>query len=255
MKRPEAWRPSKFVPGPRGLRASRSLRWVSVSSRLIADLQAANYARALLAHARGHLLDIGCGEVPLYAVYRPLINDVTCIDWEHTRHPSPHVDLKADLNAPLPLADESIDTILATDVLEHLADPASAVAEAARILRPDGKLIVGVPFFYWVHEQPYDYYRYTEFALRRLAEQSGLNVLELNPYGGIPEILCDIIAKTINFYAPSLLTPFLWPIYSAALIWNATPWARRLSRRSQRSFPLGYILVAQKPAPTHDVEN
>jgi SAM-dependent methyltransferase len=248
MKHAEDWRPSKFVAGPHGLRASRSRRWVSVSSRFIADLQATAYARVIVAHARGRLLDMGCGAVPLYAVYRPFVSDVICIDWERNGEASPHLDLTVDLNGPLPLASESVDTILATDVLEHLVEPAAAVAEAARILRPDGRLIAGVPFMYWIHEQPHDYYRYTEFALRSFAERSGLEVVELAPYGGLPEIFCDMIAKAIGVYAPPSLRPVLWPIFSVARRLNALPWARRLSTRSRHSFPLGYVLVARKPA-------
>ena len=47
--------------------------------------------------------------------------------------------------AALPLADGSVDTVVLLDVLEHLDEPAAAVAEARRVLRPDGQLVLSVP--------------------------------------------------------------------------------------------------------------
>ena len=59
----------------------------------------------------------------------------------------------------------------------------------ARVLRPGGKLLLCVPFFYWIHEEPHDYYRYTEFALARFCELSELKIICLEAYGGLPEVL------------------------------------------------------------------
>lgn len=49
--------------------------------------------------------------------------------------------LVADL-VSVPLAPDCADVVLLADVLEHVADPAAAVAEAARLLRPGGSLFV-----------------------------------------------------------------------------------------------------------------
>jgi SAM-dependent methyltransferase len=149
----------------------------------------------------------------------------------------------------LPFEDASFDTILLTDVLEHLTEPAEAVREAARILRVGGKLIAGVPFFYWIHEEPHDYYRYTEFALRRFCQSSGLNVLDLQPYGGLPEVLCDLAAKGLELL-PRPLPALLRPFQTVAAWLDATWPARKLSGRSRWSFPLGYLVIAQKTQPS-----
>ena len=50
--------------------------------------------------------------------------------------------VQADLKDPLPLADASADRVLCHDVLECLPDPDALVAEAARILRPGGRLVL-----------------------------------------------------------------------------------------------------------------
>lgn len=47
----------------------------------------------------------------------------------------------------IPLPDSSLDTVLALDVLEHVADDQRAIGECARVLRPGGILIIFVPAF------------------------------------------------------------------------------------------------------------
>jgi SAM-dependent methyltransferase len=248
VKNTERWQPTKFVNTARGLRASRDRREVAIGSRFIADIAAEWYERAIRAHARGRLLDMGCGYVPLFGVYRGLVQDNICIDWANTLHPSIHLDVVVDLGGNLPFEDGSFDTILLTDVLEHLAEPARAICEAARILRLGGKLIIGVPFFYWVHEAPHDYHRYTEFALQRMCQLSSLSVVELQAYGGLPEILCDLIAKALESL-PRPLPVILRPLHIAASLLDATWFAKKLSERSKRVFPLGYVVVAEKLPP------
>ena len=244
MKNVEQWHETKFVNTPRGLRASRE---VGRGSRVIADIVAEWYERAIRTHARGRLLDMGCGHVPLYGVYRDLVTENICIDWANSPHSSGHLDFEVDLGGKLPFEDASFDTVLLTDVLEHLAEPAEAIRETARVLRTGGKLIIGVPFFYWLHEEPNDYHRYTEFALRRMCTLGGLNVVDLQAYGGLPEVLLDLTAKGINF-APRPLRAVLWPFHMAAAWLDTTPFVRKLSDQHKRSFPLGYVVVAEKPS-------
>jgi len=247
MKNAERWCPTKFVTTPRGLRASRDPRHLGIGSRFIGDLLAQSYERAIRTHARGRLLDMGCGEVPLYGVYRDVVEENVCIDWAGSIHPCVHLDFVVDLGGMLPFEDQHFDTILLTDVLEHLAEPVTAIGEAARILRPGGKLIIGVPFFYWIHEAPHDYHRYTEFAMRRMCRLSGLSVVDLRAYGGLPEILCDITAKTLE-HLPRPMPVILRPIHTVLSLLTYSAPVRKLSERSKQHFPLGYLLVAQKLA-------
>lgn len=46
------------------------------------------YQSAIEHHARGDLVDLGCGEVPRYAICRPLVSGVTCVDWSGSEHGS-----------------------------------------------------------------------------------------------------------------------------------------------------------------------
>jgi SAM-dependent methyltransferase len=131
-----------------------------------------------------------------------------------------------------------------TDVLEHVFKPWQVIAEVSRTLKSGGKMILAVPFYYWIHERPHDYFRYTEFALRRVCEENHLEVLRLEPYGGVPEIVCDIASKT-------LATTRLGRILCSILLRAAIPMLRVnlirwISKRTCRLFPIGYCLVALK---------
>jgi SAM-dependent methyltransferase len=203
------------------------------------------YVDALTRHARGRLLDLGCGFVPLYGAYRDRVDEAVCIDWPGTRHQSPHLDHEVDLNQAIPLPDGTFDTVLATDVLEHIAHPERLFAEMARLLRPGGKLILGVPFFYWLHETPHDYFRFSSHRLRLFCKENDLEVIELEAYGGSPEIVMDLVGKHLTMLSSPLAEFHLW--ISRLLL--RVPLVRRFSRTTARVYPLGYSLVAQRAVP------
>jgi SAM-dependent methyltransferase len=132
-----------------------------------------------------------------------------------------------------------------TDVLEHIAEPANAIREVGRVMRPEGTLILGIPFFYWLHEEPFDYFRYTEHALRYLCTNAGLVVTEIVPYGGLPEVLVDLTGKSLGLF-PRSLSVILRPAHACFRELSRMRLCRKLSESSRRQFPLGYVLAAMK---------
>jgi SAM-dependent methyltransferase len=244
MRNAERWVPTKVVRSPGGqFTPTSDPSILGAASRLVASRQIAAYEAALRRYARGVLLDMGCGTVPYLEMYRPFVDANVCVDWDSSLHPSPYLDETADLNEPLGFGSESFDTVLLTDVLEHIARPWSLFSEIARVLRPDGHVIVGVPYMYWLHEQPHDYYRYTEFGLRELARGAHLDPVHLVRYGGAPEILSDITAKCLRHWKPLC---HLWVSCSGFVLDSRL--GQRISGRTAQSFPLGYVFVAQKAA-------
>lgn len=246
MQNREKWRPSKFVVRKGRLTASRDPKQVGVGSRLAADLVASLYEANLEKYCRGRLIDLGCGDVPLYAAYKSLVTDVVCVDWQNTPHKSIYLDHECDLSRSLPFAAGVFDTIILSDVLEHVPEPEQLWREMARILAPGGKLLLNVPFYYCVHEAPHDYYRYTEFALRRFAALAGLEIVLLQPVGGSPEILADFTSKHLQF-VPLIGRPLAAAVQGATRVFVRTAIGRKLSERTAGAFPLGYFLVAGKP--------
>jgi SAM-dependent methyltransferase len=63
---------------------------------------------------------------------------------------------------------EEFDVVLCLSVLEHLADPAAAVARIHAAIRPGGVAVISTPFGFPNHDEPADYWRFTEHGLRRL---------------------------------------------------------------------------------------
>jgi SAM-dependent methyltransferase len=241
----DRWSETKFVFKAGRLVASSDPENVGIASRLIVNLIASLYQTALQEHASGRLLDLGCGNVPLYAAYRDFVTDITCVDWDNSLHKNEYLDHSADLSQPLAFDDGAFDTIILSDVLEHIPVPLELCQEISRMLVPGGKLIMSVPFYYWLHEQPHDFYRYTEYALRRFMDLSGMQVIYLTPAGGALEVVSDILSKISLRYLKG-------GRFVAATLQRITQWflstavGSRISRRTAVDFPLCYFMVAEK---------
>ncbi|WP_371932925.1 class I SAM-dependent methyltransferase [Bradyrhizobium sp. CCGUVB23] len=246
MRNAENWKETKYVLLGGQLLSSRNPAEVSVGSRLIANLVATRYFEALALHASGRLLDLGCGKVPLYGTYRSRVNEVTCVDWGNSLHDTPHLDKEADLTKPIDFPDQSFDTIILSDVLEHIPTPLNLCREISRLLAPGGKLIMNVPFYYPLHEIPHDFYRYTEFALRYFMADSGMQILCLEPIGGAVEILFDITSKNI-LRLPLGGVPAARSVQAVAWWFTGTRLGEKLAKKTSSQFPLGYFMVAQRP--------
>lgn len=246
MKNEAVWKETKFVVGRNGtLQASRNSNHVGVGSRFVTDIMAKKLDDAIQRHASGDLVDIGCGSAPLYVSYRKKVDDITCIDYDGSLHEKIFIDHFQDLNEKLNLDDALYDTALMTSVLEHIYEPKQLLREIHRVLKPNGKLIMNVPFYYWLHEEPHDYHRYTRYCLDRYLKDTGFSVLELKETGGVPEIMMDIVCKLTG------RVRVLGPAISATTrMVNGFGFTRALSRRTAPSFPLGYLAIAQKRPET-----
>lgn len=243
MRNADRWKPTKVVRVRQGFAPSPDPKCVSVASRLIVTKTIDAYHPAIRQYASGRLLDLGCGHVPFYEMYRDLVTEVVCVDWAESLHQNELLDHVMNLNNPLKLESEAFDTVLLTDVLEHIYRPAQLLTEVARVLKPQGHLVVGVPFLYWLHEEPIDFHRYTEFALRLMCKEAGLVIKELRPYGGAPEVLMDVVGKCLNEAGLEFLAR---GFAAASLAAAKSKPVRAISGRTSGLFPLGYTLVAQK---------
>jgi SAM-dependent methyltransferase len=91
-------------------------------------------------------LDLGAEDGSLAAAWRPAGRFVLLLDLDPDalrRAGAPGVVADA---ARLPFAASSFDLVVLSAVLEHLVDPRAAVADAARVLRPGGRVVAYVPW-------------------------------------------------------------------------------------------------------------
>jgi SAM-dependent methyltransferase len=149
--------------------------WYVNSSRVHLERRVERFARET---EPGMLvLDAGAGRSP----YRRLFAHARYEAADIVAPPDPAVvlDYVCDL-AAIPVEDGRFDRILFNQVLEHVPDPARVLAELHRVLKPGGRIFCSAPLFFPEHQQPYDYFRYTRFALRKLFEEAGFDVVRID---------------------------------------------------------------------------
>jgi SAM-dependent methyltransferase len=199
--------------------------------------------RLLARYVQGAVIDLGCGIMPFREMILPRARLYHGIDLALK---SPHMALVGDVQNLAMIASAQYDVALCLEVFEHLPEPAQAVAEMARLLKPGGIAILSAPHLSRIHEAPHDYFRFTEFGLRHLLESNGFVVIELARRGG----LCTFLGHQISTLALTAVwgTPLLYPLVAWLNKWLITKGCTQMDRLVDRSglFALGYVAVAQK---------
>jgi SAM-dependent methyltransferase len=199
----ERWQPPAFrPPGTFGYKA------IAFARRLL-DLQAASLWRDLsveLSTAHGVVLDVGAGAQPYRSLleghgvrYRAIDVASAC---ERFGYETPDTEyFSGDV---WPVADASTDVVLATETLEHVRRPPVFLAEARRVLRRGGRLVVTVPFAARWHYVPDDYWRFTPSSLRDLFEDAGFENVIVRPRGNELTVACSkVVALILAWIFPS----------------------------------------------------
>jgi SAM-dependent methyltransferase len=136
---------------------------------------------ALSNYAKGDFLDLGCGNKPYASMYtRHTKSQIGCDIIQSDKN---RVDVICPVTA-LDFPDTHFDSILCTQVLEHVFEHDKMMKEIHRVMKPGGNIILTVPFAWELHEEPYDFFRYTKHALKQLLEQNGFQIEYIKPNGG-----------------------------------------------------------------------
>jgi len=143
-------------------------------------------------HLTGRILDIGCGQ----KTYEHLF--VGCTEYVGLEIDTPgnRISKKADFyydGVRLPFPDHWADSVLISQVLEHVFEPDSFLREVYRIAKPGAKVLMTVPFIWDEHEQPYDYARYTSFGLSAIVKRNGFHLIEVQKSASGVKAICQII--------------------------------------------------------------
>lgn len=238
------WKESKFRFSGRGLVASKDVQNVGVSSRIVCTLVGQFYSEQIPRHIRGKLIDLGCGKAPLYGAYAPLSSCQHFLDVENRLE---HFDLdyQTSLNEPLSCIQTKYDSAILSDVLEHLAEPMTALASIHRILKNGGVLMMTVPFLYGIHEAPHDYRRFTKYGLEYELRRAGFRQIEIHEIGGVVSVISTLCAKFIEYIVGS--NSFVVRLLvSIQLLLMRVPFVKWLERKTSGRFPLEYGIICYK---------
>jgi SAM-dependent methyltransferase len=115
--------------------------------------------------------------------------------------PFPNVDIVADAHF-LPYCNDTTQAIFCEAVLEHLADPGSAVREMNRILVPGGLVHAVTPFLQPYHGYPHHYQNFTLQGHSRLFEVNGFRVVEAGTCVGPVYTMASLMSTFLHEYVP-----------------------------------------------------
>lgn len=223
--------------------------------------------RKLSEQAQGVLLDVGVSEGPYRELIEPLVERYVGLEyppsilakqpdlWNILELAKQSVDVFGD-GTRLPFGDSVFDTVMCTEVLEHIKEPHKMVAEMARVLKPGGRMLATVPFSQPLHELPSDYYRFTPSSLEFLVSEAGLELENIEPRGNFASALGAMLSQfllrwlgaterqsdgsvILSRWRSALLLPFL------ALVQIGFHLASKMTKDTIVCH--GYSLVARKP--------
>jgi len=201
--------------------------------RVDADLE------SIVSLFNGRVLDVGGarrrGRFRPPQVKRWLVADLTA---------SLGPDVAADV-AALPFRDGAFDAIKITEVLEHVPDPAKALAECRRVLRARGHLVISAPFLERLHGDPFDYGRYTEAMWRRLLQAARLEPLSIEPQGGYFTHLAGLL-RFLILRAPAGVRHVGYCLFPALDLMARLDRSRRMVDSDFSAFVGGYLIVATR---------
>jgi SAM-dependent methyltransferase len=139
------------------------------------------------------VLDVGCGDRPYE---RLLSGTAEIVGFDQPGNA--HADLHGSIEA-IPVEDASFDVVLCLQVLEHVPDPAAAVRELRRVVKPGGRVLASTHGVYPFHPNPEDFWRWTDTGLAHLfrtnAEWTSVSV---RPGTGTAATVAMLVAHVID---------------------------------------------------------
>lgn len=146
-------------------------------------------------HLSGRMMDFGCGSMPYKSLFT--VDEYIGVDFDNAGHPHETEIIDVFYNGKkIPFADNYFDSVLATEVIEHIFNIDELLLELNRVMKPNAKILITCPFVWDEHEIPYDYARYTHFSLKYLLEKAGFEIVLMDKAGNY----VITIAQILNSY-------------------------------------------------------
>ncbi len=141
-----------------------------------------------LPYIRDKVVDIGAGTAKYKSMILSKASSYTSFDVV----PGKNIDVVGDVLA-MPFENESFDTVISTQVLEHVEKPWVMIKEIKRILKLQGICILTAPFLVSYHPDPTDFFRYTKEGITSLFKNEGFEIIEAGTYNRLFSTFLEII--------------------------------------------------------------
>lgn len=194
----------------------------------------------------GTLLDIGCGKMPYKELLiKPQGQTEKYIGLDLDLPPSEFYAevMKPDLYwdaKTIPMEADTVDSVMLTEVLEHVFEPAATLKEANRVLRKGGNIFITVPFLWPLHDVPYDEYRYTPFALEKHLAMAGFGNISVKALGGWNASMGQMFALWLNRSGlPARKRQWLWNLLAK----RAITWLYKNDHKPQGFLDNSYMIT------------
>lgn len=145
-------------------------------------------------HAKGRCLDLGAGRLAWKALLTGYVDSYISTDQIQEQH----LDVILDATFGLPFRSGAFDTVFCCSVCEHAPEPWDIFHEMWRVLSDNGVALVSLPFLLHLHDEPFDYYRFTKYGFEYLARRAGFHVEEIVANGGIFHLILNIPSVTMS---------------------------------------------------------
>ena len=152
----------------------------------------------------------------------------------------------------IPVPDNSFETIVCTQVLEHVPYPLDVAKEFHRVLKPDGRLFVTVPQGYGIHGEPYNFYYFTKYGLELTLKDAGFDEITIKERGGYFFYLYDRVANAIPRVVVGYKEKMFWmmlllsPVHILLAYVFGPPLLLFEPLDKEKRFTLGYVSTARK---------
>ncbi|MBK5233910.1 MAG: class I SAM-dependent methyltransferase [Thermoleophilia bacterium] len=217
----------------------------------LADALEAGIEQALGGRSGLRVLDVGCGNKP----YLPLLADRAASYIGVDAVDGPQVD-KIGVAEDLPFEDAAFDVVLCTQVLEHVDEPATALAEIRRVLAPGGVTFVSTHGVFLYHPDPpgsdRDYWRWTHSGLMRIFRQTGeWSELRIQEQGNVVACLGYIVAQYVDEFGQrlgiDLVRRAMLRVLNSTSKWLDARFPPRARVPGGGSLSANYLVTAVKP--------
>lgn len=188
------------------------------------------------------VLDLGAGECKYSFAFKEKGINYLGVDFckGDSQWNFSNLDVIANITV-LPFRSQCIQTVMLSAVLEHINEPNELLREIYRVLTENGKLFGIVTFVCEEHQQPHDYFRYTNYGIAHLLQSAGFKNVEIN-YGNSDMATFAYFARRfLNMYTKNR---FIRKALNLFFEWVVS--RRVADTTAEYTFPLFYTFTAKK---------